>query len=70
MKIKFTDSVAGANWSYRFGEVAEVADDIAAGFIKRGQAEKVLPKDAPGIRRVKRGGKLAETSMLNGSETR
>jgi hypothetical protein len=39
MKIRFTDSVAGARFAYRMGQVADVPAAVAREFIASRQAE-------------------------------
>ena len=41
MKIRFTTGVAGARFAYRPGEEADLADEIAIGFIRQKVAEVV-----------------------------
>lgn len=38
MKIKFTDSVAGARFAYRTGEVVDLPDAVAREFLQARQA--------------------------------
>lgn len=47
MKIKFTDSVAGANFAYRRGQVVDLRVDLALGFVKAGQAVRHEDPPAP-----------------------
>lgn len=41
MKIRFNDSCAGANFSYRKGEIVDLRVDVAREFTKCGLAEEV-----------------------------
>lgn len=75
MKIKFTTSVAGARFAYRSGQVVELRPDLAKEFLKAGQAVRV--EEAPGegllpavMRKVRRGGKNAETATGGAPEAR
>jgi hypothetical protein len=45
MKIKFTDSVAGANFAYRKNQVVDLRIDLARGFVKAGQAVEFVDAD-------------------------
>lgn len=73
MKIKFTDSVAGANFAYQMGETHDLRPDLAKPFVRAGQAIKV--EDEPegllsGVRRKLRGGKTAELGVDEAREQR
>lgn len=44
MKIKFVDSVAGVNFAYRMGQVADLRVDVAREFLDARQAV-IVPDD-------------------------
>jgi len=63
MKVLFNTSVAGLNFAYRAKREYELPANVAAEFIRSGQAAEVRP-----VRR--RGGKLVEAAQRVVSEFR
>lgn len=78
MLIRFLTSVAGANFSYRPKQEVDLPDAFAQQFIRSQAAEAIHPEPAvaadpaqESVRRVRRGGKSAETTARRGArETR
>lgn len=67
MLVKFTTSVAGARFSFRNKQVADVSEGLAREFIRAGQAIAVAPAV---MRKHKRGAATAELATAGAAETR